>query len=342
MPDGSSVVHEHACSYSLVRLELERDESLTVSLKRLAVPWESPIVSFLVRMGSSSRPPQLDALRRACRAFGVELGAVVWPEVDRVQFAALRAWLAERHAPGTGNSTLSAVRGVLLECVRNGTLSRDAYERVVDVKPIRGSRELRGRAVPAAELEQLFAAARKVRGPIGLRHAAMLAVMYGGGLRRAEGIRPELEAYSVELVELDGRKVESGTLRVLGKGNVERLVPLPVGATAAVQAWLRARGLEPGPLFCHVHRKGKVDPKRALHPASVYRSLEVIQERAGVASLSPHDLRRSFCSDLLDAGADLRTVQELMGHADPVTTARYDRRGERSRRRAVQLIRVPG
>ncbi|NUO51564.1 MAG: tyrosine-type recombinase/integrase [Polyangiaceae bacterium] len=323
-----------------MRVELERDRSLCTVLRRLAVAWESPVVSFLVRMGASSRPPQLHALRRACRAFGAELAGVVWEQIDRQQFAALRSWLNDHHAPGTGNSTLSAVRGVLLECVRGGTLSRDAYERIIDVKPIRGSRELRGRAVPTNELEALFVAARKIRGPIGLRHAAMLGVMYGGGLRRAEVCRLELDEYTVELVEVDDAKVESGTLRTIGKGNVERMVPLPAGATAAIGAWLRARGLVPGPLFCHV-RKLTVNPLRRLDPASVYRSLEVIQARAKVKRLSPHDLRRTFCSDLLDAGADLRTVQELMGHADPITTARYDKRGERSRRRAVQLIKVP-
>lgn len=327
-------------SLSLVRGELERDRALGVVLRRLAVPWESPIVSYLVRMGSSSRAAQLHALRRACRAFGVELGDVVWHQVDHQQFAALRSYLNEHHAPGTGNSTLSAVRGVLLECVRAGTLSRDAFERIIDIRPIRGTRELRGRAVATAELEQLFVAARKVRGPIGLRHAAMLGVMYGGGLRRAEVCRLDLSAYTVELVDVDGAKVESGTLRTLGKGNVERFVPLPAGATAAVAAWLRARGLEPGPLFCHV-RKLTVNPARRLDPASIYRSLDVLQAAANVKRLSPHDLRRTFASDLLDAGADLRTVQELLGHSDPVTTARYDRRGERSRRRAVQLIKVP-
>ncbi len=325
---------------ALLRVELERDHSLSVVLRRLAVPWESPIVGFLVRMGASSRPPSLDALRRACRVFGVELGAVVWPQVDRTQFAALRSWLAEHHAPGTGNSTLSAVRGVLLECVRAGTLSRDAFERIIDVKPIRGSRELRGRAVPSDELARLFTTARKIRGPIGLRHAAMLGVMYGGGLRRTEVCRLELAAYSVELVDVDGATVESGTLRIIGKGNVERIVPLPAGATAAIAAWLRARGAEPGPLFCHV-RKLTVNPSRWLHPASMYRSVKVLQKRAQVKSVSPHDFRRSYASDLLDAGADVPTVQKLLGHADPVTTVRYDRRGERSRRRAAQLIKVP-
>jgi integrase len=69
--------------------------------------------------------------------------------------------------------------------------------------------------------------------------------------------------------------------------------------------------------------------------------LKILQRRAqlaGVDSFSPHDFRRTFCSDLLDAGVDIVTVQKLAGHASPVTTAKYDRRGEETKRQAVQHL----
>ena len=75
-----------------------------------------------------------------------------------------------------------------------------------------------------------------------------------------------------------------------------------------------------------------------MHPDSVWRMLQNRADQAVLESFSPHDFRRTFCSDLLDAGVDIVTVQKLAGHASPVTTAKYDRRGEETKRRAVQNL----
>jgi site-specific recombinase XerD len=80
---------------------------------------------------------------------------------------------------------------------------------------------------------------------------------------------------------------------------------------------------------------------RGFTPQSVFDRLRYLAERAGIARFSPHDLRRTFISDLRDNGADLAVVQAMAGHANPATTARYDRRGDHAKRRAAGLLVVP-
>jgi site-specific recombinase XerD len=112
------------------------------------------------------------------------------------------------------------------------------------------------------------------------------------------------------------------------------------GARDALHAWLRVRGPAAGPLLLPVDRHGHVRARR-LTEQTVYDRLRYLAERAGVAAFSPHDCRRSLAGDLLDAGVDLATVQAMLGHASPATTARYDRRGERAVRQASERVHVP-
>ncbi|MDP9374426.1 MAG: tyrosine-type recombinase/integrase, partial [Chloroflexota bacterium] len=158
----------------------------------------------------------------------------------------------------------------------------------------------------------------------------LLALLYAGGLRRAE-------AAALDLADYDP---SDGAVRVRGKGNKERRVYLTGGVTAALADWLAARGPASGPLFRPVNKGGRIVPRR-LSAQAIYA---ILQKRAGearLAHLSPHDLRRTFVGDLLDAGADLTTVQGMAGHATIATTARYDRRGDAARKRAASLLHVP-
>lgn len=117
-------------------------------------------------------------------------------------------------------------------------------------------------------------------------------------------------------------------------------VSVASGGQAALAAWRAVRGDAPGALFCPVNKGGRVTV-RAMTEQAVWG---VIKKRGGqpaLQHLSPHDLRRTFVSDLLDAGADVVAVQHLVGHANVSTTARYDRRGEAAKRRAAELLHVP-
>jgi integrase len=187
-------------------------------------------------------------------------------------------------------------------------------------------------------LRALFGACLRDHTPIGARDAALLAVLYGSGLRRAEAAALNAPDYDPE----------SGSLRVrAGKGNKERVCYTAAGERHLLEAWLKARreaGASPsaGPLFVPMLKGGKLRlPLRHLDSRSI---LDIAQKRAkeaGVKHLTPHDFRRTMIGDLLDAGADIATVQRLAGHAQVTTTARYDRRGEAAKARAAELLHIP-
>jgi len=141
-------------------------------------------------------------------------------------------------------------------------------------------------------------------------------------------------------LDVDDFDPEDCSVLVRGKRRKERTVYLTEGGCRYVGAWLRVRGDAPGPLFCPIRQTGEIRITR-MHGESISYILRRRQEEAGTGSFSPHDLRRATITHLLDAGVDVFTVQKLAGHADATTTARYDRRGEGAKRRAVQSLEIP-
>jgi integrase len=268
------------------------------------------------------------ALRHAAEFFGgSDPERFRWERLRVEQLTALRADLASRLAPNTANKILAAVRGVLKACWRMGLLSADNLYRCIDVRPVKGGPAQRGRALTKAELKALFAACGPGAG--GKRDAAALACMYG--CRRSEPVRLDLADYDPA----------TGRLRVRhAKGNKHRDVYLTNGSKRAMDEWLRVRGNERGPLLVPVDAIGRVEIRR-LHDQTLYEICKRLAKRAGVPHFSPHDLRRTFAGDMLDAGADVALVQRLMGHANVATTVGYDRRPEEATRRAAELVNVP-
>lgn len=123
-----------------------------------------------------------------------------------------------------------------------------------------------------------------------------------------------------------------------GKNGVDRKVYLPESANCWVSSWLAKRGDSPGALLYPIKLSGSI-VARHLTPQAVLVIIQKRASQAGVTSFSPHDFRRTFCSDLLDAGVDIVTVSKLAGHASPTTTAKYDRRGDETLKKAVQKLR---
>jgi integrase len=155
------------------------------------------------------------------------------------------------------------------------------------------------------------------------------------------------ELASLKLSDYDP---EERTVRIRGKGNKERQVYAEGGADLLLAHWLKLRGEgDPAePLFLPVRKDGKVrhtnahgEKKASLSDQAVYKMVKRRHREARIKEVSPHDFRKTFVGDLLDAIGDLSTVQKLAGHSDPATTARYDRRGERAMRKAASLLHVP-
>lgn len=271
----------------------------------------------------------LDRLARI--ATGGQANAVTcpWHALRFQHTQALRARLIDRCSPASANKHIAALRGVLKQCWRLGLMDPEDYQRAVDLKCVRGQSVMSGRGIPTNEMLALFRSCADDPSPAGARDAAALALLYGAGLRRSEVAGLLIDSY------------DQDTLKVQGKGSKQRIVPVGASVKAVLDAWIARRGSRPGPFLLRVSKAGKMSDK-GLSAQSVMEICYRRALRAGIKSFSPHDMRRTYISDLLDAGADIVTVKRLAGHENVQTTARYDRRGEREKEEAAQLIRLPG
>ena len=286
-----------------------------------------PAVAYLASLTSEeSRRTQANALRSVARLFRRPLEGFPWHSLRAVHTRALRALLAGTVAPATANRYLSAVREVLKCARRLGQLGPEALEQALDFKRVKGSREPPGRWVPLAEIQTMFDSAKAdKRRRRGARDAAIVALLFGLGLRR------------FEVAGLDRPAFNGRAVRVLGKGNKEREIPLPDGARRALEDWLAVRGDHAGPLIEDLDLPGT-----RLSPNAIATALKRLLARAGVSKASTHDGRRSVITYLLDeAGVSLGVVQELAGHSNPAQTAKYRRGHVRAKEKAVALLPVP-
>ncbi len=254
-----------------------------------------------------------------------------WERLTYQHTARVRRAIVERYAPATVNKMLSALRGVLKTAWRLGLMDAETYRRAAAVENVKARVQPKGRAVEPDELAELFRVCAEDESPAGRRDAALFAVLYGAGLRRAE-------LCGLDLADFDALDC---AIRVrAGKGRRDRTVYLPAAVCRHLCSWVEVREGEPGPLFCPVRSTGEV-PITRLRGEAVWYILKRRMRQAGLAGITPHGFRRAFVSSLLAAGVDLLTVQELVGHADAVTTAKYDRRGDGTKRQATRALRLP-
>jgi integrase/recombinase XerD len=248
-----------------------------------------------------------------CQARGIGDPADVVP-ADVTDFLAGLRTGDDDHPPLAAVSaarTVVAVRGFHRFALREGLTSTDPSHQV---RPPQPARRL-PKAIGVSEVERLLEAAGFDQTPRALRDRALLELLYGCGARISEAVG----------LDIDDLDLEAGSVLLRGKGGKERLVPLGSYAQQAVRGYLvRARpgfaaaGVGTPALFLNT-RGGR------LTRQSAWSVLRAAAEKAGlpIAHLSPHTLRHSFATHLLDGGADVRVVQELLGHASVTTTQIY-------------------
>ncbi len=294
-----------------------------------------PVLVWLAGLGASSRPSMLAALRRALMAFSPAVArdpfGFDWAGFNHAGMLRAKVWLEGKGSPASRNLSLTALRGCARASWQLRLISVDELERIRSVQNYKHAGETeKGRWVPRADRARLFRL-ESVHPVIAARDRALLGLLLGGGLRRAESV--SLKRTDVHLSD--------ALILVVGKGGRVRRVPMSGPVAVAVAGWLALLPSAYQHIFPQVSRSGRFLQDRAITGGAVAELLRRRTARAGIAPVRPHDLRRSCASDCLEAGIDVLAVQELLGHANPATTLKYDLRGVKARRAAVEAVYVP-
>ena len=291
--------------------------------------WSQAVDGFGRHLGieRALSPNTRRAYESDVRQLTVHTGADIAPA--KVDANHVRAWLASLHrrrSPATMGRKLASVRCFFRWMVREGARRDDPTAGI----PMPKLEKRLPRPLSVDDCEQLITRDERVSrlpAPEGgerarrtawmtLRDRALVELLYGTGIRVGE------------LVALDVRDLElrAQEIRVMGKGGKERVVPIPEQAREALASWLDVRrhaGLMSEPLFISLRVRREEKPRRL----AAREARRILGERARRADLDehvhPHRLRHSYATHLLDMGADLREIQELLGHASLSTTQKY-------------------
>lgn len=296
-------------------------------------PKKKPVEAYLADLAPSGRPAMRSSLHQIAaildprRQPTMDLDTFPWAKLRRDDTQRVRGELQRRYQPRSANRMLSALRQVLRRCWQDQQLPYEEYRLTADIKPIPVRAPSSGKALDQVVIDKLVTAASVRGGLLGARDAALVATMYAAGLRRIEASRADAASYDRRTQEIS----------VIGKGGYVRIVPLIPGWTQHLEYWLGFVAPD-GVMFPRIKRD-RLDARMSADDVGV--ALQEIQESTPIGDrvdFTPHDLRRSFGTHLLDSGVDIALVKDLMGHANIQTTTIYDKRGVDAKRRAVAMV----
>lgn len=238
-------------------------------------------------------------------------------DFSKLELSHIRSWLANQQVKGGARTTLSrravSIRLFTKWATKKSYLAKDVGATLATPKGARTLPDVLNIADAGLAMDALAVRVAEEDGPLSKRDCAMVEVLYASGARVSE-------LCGLDLQDID---YERNTIRVIGKGNKERTIPLGNPAMRALDAWLNegrpTLAGDKSDRAVFLGARGKRIDQRTVRTV-VYQALEALE---GAVKLGPHALRHSAATHLLEGGADLRTVQEILGHASLATTQIY-------------------
>lgn len=301
------------------------DKSKLTSFRSEKVTSKTVLAIYLGGLAPSGRRSMYSLLNNCAEILKPDSRAddFDWMQLRYVHVAKTRATLLDKgYATSTINMTLAALKGIAQTAFNLQLLDADNLARIRTVKRVKGDSYRKGRALSKDEIKRLIQAAKQHPQKIHQqRDKAIILTLCGAGLRVGELVALRINDYCIVTQTLTIRR---------GKGRKYREITVAPVVARALCCWLKANTGSDA-LFTHIHRYGQSGQK-ALTEAGITSILRQLGYMAGLQPFTPHDLRRTFITRLLEQGADINIVRQLAGHSDISTTVLYDRRSDNIKR----------
>ncbi len=305
---------------------MEQNSLVTIDNGEITLPQDSPVGLYLSTLTKNSRVTMQYALHQI--ALIVTSGKngnifeIPFWKLSIAEISLLKNTIMETRSIRTTGLYLASIKGVIKSAWRLGYISAEQYQRLTDVQNPKGNDPEKGRALTPREIKLLLDSCPETIK--GIRDRTILMILLYSGLRRFECSKLRID--NLLKIEYDGKFGYS--LQVdRGKGGKSRVLYLNEDVANCINKWLEIRTDQPGFLFPRLSNLKNLESH--ISPQSIYDMLGDLSIKSGVSKFSPHDLRRSFATQLLSSGYDLSSVQKLMGHSSPVVTGHYDKRGNK-------------
>jgi site-specific recombinase XerC len=294
---------------------------------------QNPLALYLARLAPSSQLTMKYVLQDAADRLGfveMDIHEVPWHQLQPGHVIALVAALREDgYAPNTSSLYVNAIRGVTNEAWRQSLISHEHLLKMRSVKPMAGTRLSKGKNIRRTLIRELMDVCAADPRPQGRRDAAIIAILYGSGMRKSESV-------NLDLAQID---FAERSLQVTGKGNKQLIKYAPTWAFTALNDWLELRrsclpeGQSDDAFLFNRIRRGSHITRDRITKHAIYFIAKQRGRQIGM-DIMPHDFRRSFITRVIEEH-DLSIAQKLAHHTNISTTASYDMRGENERRRAI-------